>query len=257
MLWVYIMLDREQQRWLAAILLKVMRDANGSAAQSLCRAVEASMAAWQRASAPTPSFRKAHNQQRELWYLAREPDPKVALIRQRLAALPSNVIARLEVRAGWLWPRSLGHTLLPGGLKGWIRRAPPAELIRGVQLLIGEGGQSVRGRLRPGGRRSAWRLEPLIDGLVRGGGTLDTKRMQGVGRRPEFAADQLVMMLAVDWLLATGKTPDPGRSDVLPFGELVHLVFGWLGQENGAEPALRRYWQSFAAEQRQHSKMQR
>jgi hypothetical protein len=61
---------------------------------------------------------------------------------------------------------------------------------------------------------------------------------------------QADLLLAIDWLQATGKSPGPGRSDAQPFGALVHHVFGWLGKEVGAEPALRRYWQSVAAERR-------
>jgi hypothetical protein len=38
------------------------------------------------------------------------------------------------------------------------------------------------------------------------------------------------------------------------FGELVHHVFGWLDKEGGAEPALRRYWRSVAAERRRRLK---
>jgi hypothetical protein len=235
-----ITLDDEQRRWVTAALRKVMPDAGADTAETLCRAVEASMAAWTRTSAPTPTFRQAHDQQRELWHLAREPDPKVGIIRQRFAALPSDVIARLEVRAGRLRQRSLGRPLPPGGLLAWLRQALPAELVRGVQLLIGEGGQPVQGRLRPSDRRSAWRLEPVIDGVVRGV-TPDVKRTRAVGRPPEHAAYELVMMLAIDWALATGAPPPPGRSDATPFGDLVHHVFGWLNLDN-AGPAMRRYW---------------
>jgi hypothetical protein len=248
-----ITLDDEQRRWIAASLQKVTRDADGKALEALCHAVEASIAAWQHASAPKPTFRQTHDQQRELWYLAREPDPKPAIIRQRFAALPASIIMRLEGRAGRLWQRSLGQALPTGSLLDWVRHADLVELIHGVQVLIGEGGQLVRGRLRPGGRRSALRLEPLIDGVVRGGAR-DIKRKRGVGRRPELAADQLVMMLAIDWLQATGKSPSPGRSDGTPFGALVHHIFSWVGQETAAEPALRRYWRSVAAERRRRSK---
>jgi hypothetical protein len=65
------------------------------------------------------------------------------------------------------------------------------------------------------------------------------------------------MLLAIDWLQATGKSPGPGRSDGRPFGALVHHVFDWLGKEAGAEAALRRYWQSVAAERRRRTKKPR
>jgi hypothetical protein len=52
----------------------------------------------------------------------------------------------------------------------------------------------------------------------------------------------LASFLAVDWLLATGRPPTSGRSDRMPFGNLVHTVFGWLGRGAQAEAVLRRYW---------------
>jgi hypothetical protein len=59
--------------------------------------------------------------------------------------------------------------------------------------------------------------------------------------------DNLVMYLVVDWTLATGTRPDPGRSDAEPFGELVHHVFSWLALP-GADQALRRYWEAVRSE---------
>ena len=40
--------------------------------------------------------------------------------------------------------------------------------------------------------------------------------------------DALVMHLAVDWTIATGTEPLPGRSDHAGFGDFVHSVFQWL-----------------------------
>ncbi len=84
----------------------------------------------------------------------------------------------------------------------------------------------------------------MILGVVRGGGN---PRHQG--GRPAAAEDGLVMLLAMDWLQVTGHSPQPGRSDHLPFGQLVHHVFGWLDLEN-ASSCLRRYWRAVAAERR-------
>jgi hypothetical protein len=33
------------------------------------------------------------------------------------------------------------------------------------------------------------------------------------------------MHLAIDWLVATGESPKPGRSEGTGFGELAHNVF--------------------------------
>jgi hypothetical protein len=67
------------------------------------------------------------------------------------------------------------------------------------------------------------------------------------------------MHLAGDWLRATERMPEPGRSDRTGFGKLVHLVFEWVclpeagsqkpideAIERATEAAsycLRRYWE--------------
>jgi hypothetical protein len=190
-----ITLDDEQRRWVMAALQKVVPDADGDKVETLCRAVEASMAAWQRASTPTPTFRQAHDQQRELWHLAWEPDPKVGIVRRRFAALPSNVIPRIEVRTQRVWQRILGRPLPPGGLiaLGSARTTGRTGMRRPVAH---RRGRPARTR-PPAPRRSSLSLAPVIDGVVRGV-TLDAKRIRAVGRRHEHAADALVMYPAVD-----------------------------------------------------------
>jgi hypothetical protein len=51
----------------------------------------------------------------------------------------------------------------------------------------------------------------------------------------------LVTHLAVDWDIASGSEPSPGRSDHTGFGDLVHCVFQWVN-EPSPDQALRRYW---------------
>ena len=55
------------------------------------------------------------------------------------------------------------------------------------------------------------------------------------------------MNLVTDWALVTGLEPEPGRSEQIPFGALVHHVFRWMGIET-AEQSLRRYWEAMQAE---------
>jgi hypothetical protein len=56
------------------------------------------------------------------------------------------------------------------------------------------------------------------------------------------------MHLAVDWHLGTGSMPEPRRGDKTGFGQMVHLLFGWL-DEPGAERALRDYWRKIKERQ--------
>ena len=126
------------------------------------------------------------------------------------------------------------------------------DLVRVLRLITANGAAAVAGRSRSNGLKSRPLLEPMILGVVRGSPDASTSRLLQ-GRRPADI-DNLVMLLAIDWLQAAGKSPGSGRSGGKPFGELVHHVFGWLGKEVGAEPALRRYWRSVAAERRRRIK---
>jgi len=97
-------------------------------------------------------------------------------------------------------------------------------------VLSAEGARWVAGRSRGGGKRSAPRLEPMA------------ARDRG-GRPGNEGHQDLVMHLAIDWLIATDKKPRPSRTDSNGFGDLVHCVFQWLNMPDGsATYALRQYW---------------
>jgi hypothetical protein len=184
--------------------------------------------------------------------MASAPEPAIGLLKARLRALPSEAISAMEARAQLLWPRIFWAELPPCGLIGWSKTAAPADLVKVLRLITANGAAAVAGRSRLNGRQSRPLLEPMILGVVRGSPAASASRLLQ-GRRPAHT-DDLVMLLAIDWLQASGKSPGPGRSDGKPFGELVHHVFGWLDKEGGAEPALRRYWRSVAAERRRRLK---
>jgi hypothetical protein len=65
------------------------------------------------------------------------------------------------------------------------------------------------------------------------------------GRPRDDDALERISFLAIDWALATGQLPVPGRSDKTPLGDLVHQLFGWLGRPD-ATGELRRYWRKWA-----------
>jgi hypothetical protein len=121
----------------------------------------------------------------------------------------------------------------------WAIDADPAKLLRATQVLSANGARLVKGRSRGAGKRSDSRVEPMIMGEVRGAGARDHRG----GAPTNDAAFDLVMFLAVDWLLAIGHKPRPGRSDKTGFGDLVHSVFQSLELPGEvATYALRRYW---------------
>ena len=250
--------DEEERLWLARLLRKEKPIATRAEIDRFVEAVAASVAHWRSASAMRPAApaRQVHNAMRQLWLMASAPEPAIGLLKARLRALPSEGLNTMEVRARRLWPSILGAELPPCGLIGWSTSAAPADLVRVLRLITANGAAAVAGRSRSNGVKSRPSLEPMILGVVRGSPDSSTSRLPH-GRRREFTADQLVMMLAVDWTLATGAPPTHGRSDDKPFGELIHHVFGWLDKEVGAEPALRRYWQSVAAERRRRTKKPR
>jgi hypothetical protein len=98
----------------------------------------------------------------------------------------------------------------------------------------------VRGRSRGRDKRSSDHWEPVIMGRFHGE-PVDTHASQRApstshvdeGGRPLKEAEyDLVMRLAIDWLHATAKRPQPCRSDETGFGDLVHSVFQWMGLRN-------------------------
>ena len=234
--------------WLARLLCKAKPRPTGAEIAQFIEAVAASMAQSRLASTMQPAApaRQVHNARRQLWLMASAPEPAIGLIKARLRALPSEAVSAMEARAQLLWPRIFGAELPPCGLISWSKTAGAADLVRGLRLITANGAAAVAGRSRLNGRQSRRSLEPMILGVVRGRPDASVSRLLQ-GRRPADT-DDLVMLLAIDWLQATGKSPGPGRSDAKPFGALVHHVFGWLDKEVGAEAALRRYWQSVAAE---------
>jgi len=246
--------DEEQRLWLARLLRKENPIATRAEIDRFVEAVAASVVQWRSASAMRPAAptRQVHNAMRQLWLIASAPEPAIGLLKARLRALPSEAISAMEARAQLLWPRIFGAELPPCGLNGWSKTAEAADLVRGLRLITANGAAAVAGRSRLNGRQSRPSIEPMILGVVRGSPDASLSRLLQ-GRRPA-GTDDLVMLLAIDWLQATGKSPGPGRSDGKPFGALVHHVFGWLDKEVGAEAALRRYWRSVAAERHRRLK---
>lgn len=235
-------LDEEQRAALKCLLLRAEPGQSQRALETLAAGVEASMTEYLKQSASAASFRTTHDELRGLWVLVVADDPPVGVIRQRLLALhPASQVA-LERLAQWLWPKLLSGDPPAGGVMKWGQTAPAQDLLLLVRTALVEGGLVVCGRRRPGGRRSASRLEPVILGVVRG--APGHQPVPANGRPPDDLAVQLIAFLAVDWAQATDEMPQSGRSDRTAFGDLVHQVFGWLERPD-ATGALRRYWRKY------------
>ena len=197
----------------------------------------ASVAVYRSGATDEPSARDAHDALRQVWRLpqARDPDPEE--IRRRLAGLPGPARAWICQRAGLRWPLLTGQPYSQGALDRWLATAGQAELIRGLEALIAEGGALVEGRRDRPPRRS---FEPMIMGVIRGSGA----GLSRGGRPTVSARDALVMHMAVDWAQATGDVPRKQRHDRDGFAGLVHRVFDELEIE-APDQALRRYWTAF------------
>lgn len=239
-----VRLDAEQRAALNRLLLRSCAGASRRACETLGAGVEASMAAYLKQKVDATGFRAMHDELRGLWVLVAAADPPVGLIRQRVLKLHLASKAALDRRAQWLWPMLFDGDPPAGGVAEWSQTAPPQEVLRLLRAAIVEGGVVVPGRLRPRGRRSEPRLEPVILGVARGAQAKQPSYARG--RPRDDLGVQLIAFLAVDWAQATGEMPQPGRSDKTAFGDLVHQVFGWLGLPD-ATGALRRYWQTYKA----------
>jgi hypothetical protein len=184
----------------------------------------------------TGSYRQARNALRDLWRLSHQADADISvrLLRARLQCLPKLALDYLDMRARLTSPELFDS--FDGGFLTWAKDADATGLVEMIRIHSGVGARLVS-RSRGRGKRSRARLEPVIFGQARGdGGGVNTG-----GRPSQDARDTLVMHLTVDWTIATGTEPLPGRSDHAGFGDLVHTVFQWL-HEPSPDQALRRYW---------------
>lgn len=196
--------------------------------------IESSIVAFLKARADARTRQQAHDALRDLWQLSYEVDVPVGQLRARLLYLPKLAFDHLDLRARVMSPKLFDS--VDGGFLTWAENADANELVEMIRTLSADGARLVS-RSRGRGKRSRARLEPVIFGQARGdGGGVNTG-----GRPSQDARDTLVMHLTVDWTIATGTEPLPGRSDHAGFGDLVHTVFQWL-HEPSPDQALRRYW---------------
>ena len=249
-----IELDAEQIDWLARLLANTTTSSSHALAPQLARAVSASMASYLEIAADTTGSRSLHNQLRRLWKLVDCDDPPIGQIRSQFRHLPVSAIAMVARRVAHIWPEL--QITNNESIIAWSRAARAENLLKVLRVALADGGRIVQGRRRPGGQRSRPTLEPIILGIARGAQPAQNKRRGPAARskadkpspgpngRPRATAEQtLVAWLAIDWALATGSIPSPGRSDGKPFGDFVHNVFSWLDLNNAAS-CLRRYWKA-------------
>ena len=199
--------------------------------------IETSIVTFLKAKANTRgSYRQARDALRDLWRLSHEADDDISvrLLRARLPCLPKLALDYLDMRARLTSPELFDS--VDFAFLAWAEKADAEKLVEMIHRLSADGARLVS-RRRGRGKRSRASLEPLIWGQARGAGESVSKG----GRPSHDSRDTLVMHLAVDWIIATGAKPLPGRSDHAGFGDLVHSVFQWL-REPSPNQALRRYW---------------
>jgi hypothetical protein len=209
------------------------------ASAALATGVEASIAAWISAKAVEATSQDHAHLQHLVQLLTSSRDLSVGLVRTRVATLHPAMVRRIEARAAHLAESISAFEPIALGFKSWARSAPAAELIPMLERLLVQGGQFVSGRNRPKGKQSAPRFERAIAARPN---TPKNEEGYAGGRPIHHDLQLLVSFLAIDWLLSTGLQPDRGRSDKVPFGALVFMVFGWIGKEDKAAHSLRVYW---------------
>jgi hypothetical protein len=146
-------------------------------------------------------------------------------MRGRLRCLPKQALDYLDMQVRSTYPELFDS--VDGGFLTWAETADATRLVEMIRIHSAAGARLVSGR-RGRGKRF---------GRARGGGA----GVNTGGRPSQHARDTLVMHLAVDWTVAIGVKPRPGRSDHTGFGDLVHSVFQWLHEPSPSQ-ALRRYW---------------
>jgi hypothetical protein len=235
-------LDQEHRARLSDCLRKDTIQLGPEAEAAFAANIEASIDVFQELKSILEiTHRRKHEALRAAWKLVWEDDVSPGQLRARLCGLPKQVTEFLQARARQMIPELAD--VAGYDFSQWVRDADPENLKNVVRLISADGAKSVT-RSRGPGKRSSARLEPLIFGNAR-----DATEEAPEGGRPRHdARDALVMYLAIDWSLASGAKPSPGRSDHTGFGDLVHCVFQWI-DEPSPDQALRRYWEKVKAEQ--------
>jgi hypothetical protein len=231
-------LDQDQRRDLEGLVRRACVKNWGLVFRQLSRQVENSLGAWSSATNGSPTPHEI-SQLRRLTMLVLEPDPSLFQVRKWTSELPASQIAAIQARALQKAQRNSAFDLMAKDLRTWVKSAKANDLVALLRSCLIEGGKRIPGRIRPGGRRSAHRFEPLI--LGKGRGLSGVEKTRG-GRRADDDLQLLISFLAVDWLQSTGLQPDKGRSDHTPFGALVFMVFRWIGVEGKASHSLRSFW---------------
>lgn len=225
--------------------------------------IERSIDQFQRNAEGKGTFREAHDALRALWQRCDLEEPPIKVLREEIQKLPRTAIEQLGRRARVVILQLFdGESIeddvsdspdrLADRFLEWVASADDEKFVIALRNLSSEGERRVLGRSRGGGKRSRPRVEPVIMGVARGAGAHDLRG----GAPTEDAVHDLVMLLAFDWLRATDKAPNSGRSDRTGFGDLVHSVIQWLNVSGDSSEvaayALHRYWDA-VKEQKERS----
>ena len=260
-------MDEEEAKLIRGILEGAGFELNREAFKKLVLAIESGIDWFLKTKdAESVTFRQKHDAMRDLFFLAQDGlyDPKkrataIKALRLKIESLPDPVMSDMD-RSGSLIISNLfrswrvvsgGHEFWDpagwdynGGFRVWARSAEDEKLLRATQALTSRGAVVVHGRSRGGGKRSQPRIEPYVMGIARGGPDHKSK-----GGRPNLVlAFVFICGLANAWERATGRFPQAGRSDHTGFGDLVHQVFGWVGNPTSADNSLRYFWKEMKKE---------
>lgn len=232
-------LDADQRGDVDRLIRSISVEDWSSVATALATGIEASISAWSAARDVRVAAPELSQLSRLVQLLTSTGAPKIGLIRTRVAALPPGIVREIEGRASRLSLTIDRFRPLGFGLKAWAKTAPPDALVSLLTSCLFQGGQLIPGRKRPNGKQSAPRFEPTIAAHHN-----TPKNEEGYpgGRPIRNDLQLLISYLAIDWLRSTGFKPDKGRSDKVPFGALVFMVFRWIGEEGKAAHSLRTYW---------------
>jgi hypothetical protein len=178
-----------------------------------------------------PNPKRLHEEIKTLYDAAiKRQYEQAALLREQLSIKAQN---SLNDRAG-----RIGLTLPPpGDLRVSTRRD---EACATIVSLCRIGGDRVKGRMRPSGKRSAVIFKPLLH-APSGPPELATLKHQSPRNFAKREAERnLVMWLGIAWLEATGIPPPrtADRRNLGPFARLVREVLQLASGQNHSESAV-------------------
>lgn len=221
---------REEQEDAQQQIREVLAQYNISVAcaEHLYNATIASLDLFIHAASLPLSFRKTHDELRELWRKCSISKPIKKDIRALALNMSDEAFDSLKGRGDYLFPKLTGFKFERPIFEKWLSKERKRELTSILMSLIAEATQIVDGHKYKDGSRARKRIEPQILGYVRRG--RNTWRPVG-GYSHTEATNDLIRNLAADFYGSIDDQPFEDPIHERAFTEYLLMTLSWIDMD--------------------------